>query len=284
MVVKEWKLHPDTGRLEPDDLDVLLTERTRLVAFPHASNVVAHLNPVADICARARTVGALTVVDGVSFAPHGLPDVAALGADIYLFSLYKTWGPHLGVMTVRRDLLPQVANQGHFFNAGYPRKILTPAGPDHAQIASAAGVIHYLEALHHHHLGRAESDQVGAEPTAAERGRQVAELITDHERRLLAPLLAWLRDRTDVHIIGPDDPAVRAPTVSIVPLAKPMDAVVASLTQHRLMVGSGDFYAVRPLDAMAVDLDPGVLRLSFLHYTTPAEVDRLIAGLVAALD
>ena len=281
ITVREWTVDPDTGRLEPDDLDPLLTGRTRLVAFPHASNVVAHVNPVADITARARAAGAITVVDGVSFAPHGLPDVAALGADIYLFSLYKTWGPHLGLVTVKRDLLDRMSNQGHFFNAGDPRKVITPAGPDHAQIAAAAGVVQYLDALYAHHVDSGEGD---ADVDAAERARVVAGLIQRHEELLLAPLLAWLRDRNDVRLVGPDDPAVRAPTVSVVPTAKSIASVVDTLTEHKLMVGSGDFYAVRPLDGMGIALDPGVLRMSFVHYTTSAEVDRLIAGLSAALD
>ncbi len=284
IVVREWTINPDTGRLDPDDLDALLTERTRLVAFPHASNVVAHINPVADIAARARSVGAVTVVDGVSYAPHGLPDIEALGADIYLFSLYKTWGPHLGLMTVKRHLLDRMANQGHFFNAGNPRKVLTPAGPDHAQIAAAAGVIHYLDLLHAHHIEAPPSDQIGDEPAPAERARRVADLIQQHEKLLLGPLLAWLRDRNDVRIIGPDDPAVRAPTVSIVPTRKRIQEVVGALTDNKVMVGAGDFYAVRPLDGMGVALDPGVLRLSFLHYTTVAEVEQLMSGLSAALD
>lgn len=284
IVVREWTINPDTGRLDPDDLDALLTERTRLVAFPHASNVVAHINPVADIAARARSVGAVTVVDGVSYAPHGLPDIEMLGADIYLFSLYKTWGPHLGLMTVKRHLLDRMTNQGHFFNAGNPRKVLTPAGPDHAQIAAAAGVIHYLDLLHAHHIEAPPSDQIGDEPAPAERARRVADLIQQHEELLLAPLLAWLRDRNDVRIIGPDDPAVRAPTVSIVPTRKRIQEVVAALTDNKVMVGAGDFYAVRPLDGMGVAVDPGVLRLSFLHYTTVAEVEQLMSGLSAALD
>ena len=284
ITVREWRIDPDSGRLAPDDLDALLTDRTRLVAFPHASNVVAHVNPVAEIADRARAAGAVTVVDGVSYAPHGLPDVAGLGADVYLFSLYKTWGPHLGLMTVKRALVDRLANQGHFFNAGDPRKVLTPAGPDHAQIAAAAGVVHYVEMLHAHHVEAPPSDQVAGEPGPAERARTVADLMQRHEETLLAPLLAWIRDRGDVRLIGPDDPAVRAPTVSIVPTRKPVADVVATLTEHKLMVGSGDFYAVRPLEAMAVALEPGVLRLSFLHYTTVEEIDRLIRGLSAALD
>ncbi|HSF93636.1 MAG TPA: aminotransferase class V-fold PLP-dependent enzyme, partial [Thermohalobaculum sp.] len=128
IVVREWKVDPDTGHLDPADLDNLLSGRTRLVAFPHASNVVAEINPVARIAAKVRAAGAISVVDGVSYAPHGLPDVAALGTDIYMFSAYKTYGPHQGVMAVRREVAERAANQGHYFNAGKLGKKLTPAG------------------------------------------------------------------------------------------------------------------------------------------------------------
>ena len=139
IVIKEWRIDPRTGALSLSALDDLLTSKTRMVAFPHCSNVVAAINPVAEITARAHAAGAIAVVDGVAWAPHGLPDVGALGADIYLFSLYKTWGPHLGLMTVGRELLDAMANQGHFFKADDPRKRLLPAGPDHGQIAASAG-------------------------------------------------------------------------------------------------------------------------------------------------
>ncbi len=105
--VREWRVDPSTGLLDVRQLDELLSPRTRLLAFPHASNVVGHINPVEDICARAHAAGALTVVDGVSWAPHGLPDVRALKADVYLFSLYKTYGPHQGLMVISPRLVEQ---------------------------------------------------------------------------------------------------------------------------------------------------------------------------------
>lgn len=274
IVVKEWRIDRESGLLDPADLDDLLSARTRMVAFPHCSNVVAAINPVAEIAEKAHAAGAIVVVDGVAWAPHGLPDVAALGADVYFFSLYKTWGPHLGLMTVKRPLLDAVANQGHFFNAGVPRARLLPAGPDHAQIAAAAGVAAYLDAVDAHHFD--------TPATAAERGRRVAGLFRTRETRLLAPLLDWLRGRDDCRIVGPDDPARRAPTVSVLPLDRDLGDVHRTLTEHRLMTGLGHFYGVRPLSGMDIEPDPGVLRLSFLHYTTEAEIDQLIAGLEAA--
>lgn len=276
IVVHEWHVDPQTGRLNPDDLDGMLTDKTRMIAFPHCSNVIAHVNPVAKIAAKGKAAGAIVVTDGVAYAPHGLPDVDALGVDIYLFSLYKTWGPHLGLMVVRRDLLNKVVHQGHYFNEDKPHYMLTPAGPDHAQIAAAAGIAEYLDALYAHHFDE--------EVDAAERGRRIHDLFAVHEKGLLSQLLGWLRKRDDVRIIGPDDAELRAPTVAIIPKNKPIDEVVSVLADHKLMVSSGDFYAVRPLIDMDIPLEPGVLRLSFLHYTSQQEIDQLIGGLTAALD
>ncbi|MCP4420474.1 MAG: aminotransferase class V-fold PLP-dependent enzyme [Chloroflexi bacterium] len=275
IVVKEWHVDPESGQLNPADLDNMLTNKTRMIAFPHCSNVVAHVNPVAEIAAKGKAAGAIIVTDGVAFAPHGLPDVAALGVDIYMFSLYKTWGPHLGLMVVKRELLQRVSNQGHYFNDGLAHKMLTPAGPDHAQIAAAAGVADYFDAVYAHHF-KEDAD-------APERGRRLHDLFQAHEKELLTPLLGWLRNRDDVRIVGPDDPELRAPTVSIIPQKKSISEVVSVLTEHKLMVGSGDFYAVRPLQGMNISLDPGVLRLSFLHYTSEQEIEQLIGGLTAAL-
>src|ERR1700722_6808236 len=137
IVVKQWCVDPETGALDVAQLDQLLTERTRLVSFPHASNVVAHVNPVQQIAAKVHAAGALAVVDGVAWAPHGLPDIPSLGADIYLFSLYKTYGPHQGVMAIRRQVADRLGNEGHYFNAHDVFKRLAPAGPDHAQIAAS---------------------------------------------------------------------------------------------------------------------------------------------------
>lgn len=275
IVVKEWRIDPETGELNPADLDELLTDKTKLLTFPHCSNVVGHINPVSEIAAKAHAAGAVVVVDGVAGAPHGFPDMQTFGADIYLFSLYKTFGPHLGLMVVRKPLLERLVNQGHYFNAGYPHKKLTPAGPDHAQVAAAAGVAYYFDALYDHHFGD------GA--PAAERNRRLHELFRSREQALVEPLLGWLSERDDLRLIGPRDAAVHAPTVAIVPKHKPANFIARELAEHKIMANSGDFYAVRVLEGMGIPLDPGVLRMSFVHYTTEAEVAQLIEALDAVL-
>ena len=96
--MREWQVNPETAELETAGLEDLLNERTKAVAFTHASNIVGSINPVADWCALVREAGAMSIVDGVSYAPHGTPWVPDLGADVYLFSLYKVYGPHMGAM------------------------------------------------------------------------------------------------------------------------------------------------------------------------------------------
>ncbi len=269
--VREWKIDPVTGHLDPARLVPLLSDgRVRLVAFPHCSNVVAEINPVAGIVAMARAAGAATCVDGVSYAPHGVPDVGALGADIYLFSAYKVYGPHQGIMVVRRGLGERLPNQGHWFNGATLHKRFTPAGPDHAQIAACAGIADYFDALHAHHFG--------PEPDAARRAAAVHDLMRAHEVAVFQPLLDYLAARNDLRLIGPRDAARRAPTVAVA-LDRPGDAVAADLAGQGINCWGGTFYANRPLEAMGVDMGRGVLRLSGVHYTSAGDVGRLIAAL-----
>jgi selenocysteine lyase/cysteine desulfurase len=224
----------------------------------------------------AHKIGALSVVDGVGLAPHGFPDLKDLGADIYLFSLYKTFGPHLGLMYVNKDLIVNMENQSHFFKEGITRSMLTPAGPDHAQIAAASGILDYFDAVYNHHF----NEQVDP----AERNRRLNTLFHEHETALLDKLLDFLNSRDDIQIVGPETSKDRAPIVSIIPLKKNIKKVYTDLTKHKLMLGIGNFYAVRPLMDMNIPTQPGVIRISFLHYTSLEDIDQLIEGLKIALD
>jgi len=272
--IREWKIDPETGHLDPEKLMELLDDRVRLVCFPHCSNVVGEINPVAKITALAHAAGAFVCVDGVSYAPHGLPDVGGMGADIYLFSAYKTYGPHQGIMVIRRNIGTMLPNQGHYFNGDSLYKRFTPAGPDHAQVAASAGMVDYIEALAAHH------GIMGETPVAT--GAAVHDLMRDHEVKLLQPVLDYAASKNSVRLIGPTDAAKRAPTVALVVNA-PGEALAAQLAGHGVMAGGGDFYANRALEGMHVDTDHGVLRVSFVHYTSENEVQKLIAALDAVL-
>lgn len=271
--IREWKVDPQTGRLDPAALDKLLDSKVRAVCFPHASNIVGEINPVHEICSKARSYGAITVVDGVSYAPHGLPDLLELSCDIYLFSAYKVYGPHQGVMAVRPSLLNELPNQGHYFNEAQPRKRLTPAGPDHAQIAASAGMIDYLETLAQIAGDRFEGATPFKKAHAAMRAQEVA---------LLEPLMDYLRGRNSLRIIGPTDAASRAPTIALA--LKEQGIVVAErLARHGIMCAGGHFYAWRLMEALGINPGRGVLRLSFTHYTSAEDIQRLIKALDAEL-
>ncbi len=268
--VREWQLDPQTGSLALADLKALLADgKVRLVCFPHCSNVVAEINPVAEIAAMARAAGARTCVDGVSYAPHGFPDVAALGCDVYLFSAYKTFGPHQGIMVIREEWGMELPAQCHSFNAGSLYKRFTPAGPDHAQIAACAGMADYVDALAERH---------GVRGGAAERNAGVHDLMRAAEVAVIAPLLDYLAARNDLRLLGPRDAARRAPTVAVA-LDRAAEPVSVELGKRGIACWAGDFYAVRPLAAMGVDLERGVLRMSATHYTGAEDVARLVAAL-----
>ncbi|MFN3845836.1 MAG: aminotransferase class V-fold PLP-dependent enzyme [Paracoccaceae bacterium] len=272
--VREWQIDPQTGRLDPADLQGLLADgRVRLVCFPHCSNVVAEINDVAAISAMAAAAGARTVVDGVSYAPHGFPDVAALGCDAYLFSAYKTYGPHQGIMVLRRAFGMELPGQAHFFNQSVLYKRHTPAGPDHAQVAACAGMADYVDDLAAHH---------GISGDAVARNRAVHDLMRAQEVAVIAPLLDYLAARNDLRLIGPRLATARAPTVAVA-LDREALPVAEALGRDGIACGGGDFYAVRPLAALGVDAAKGVLRMSATHYTSAAEVAQLIAALDRAL-
>ena len=269
--VLEWQLNKDTGHLDINDLQKLLENRVKLVCFPHCSNVVGEINKVSKIVNLIHSFGAFVCVDGVSYAPHGLPNVGKIGADIYLFSSYKTYGPHQGIMVVRRTLGEKLPNQGHYFNAKYLSKRFTPAGPDHAQIAACAGIADYIDALHHHHGGPSS-----ASPT--QRGEFVHDLMRAHETEIMPPLLEWATSKNSVRLLGPVDAELRAPTVALDIKQSPKD-VAEKLARKGIMAGSGDFYAVRALEAHGIEPSKGVLRLSYVHYTNSEEIEKLVDAL-----
>jgi len=273
ITVREWQIDSETGHLNPEGFADLLDDSVRLVCFPHCSNVIGEINPVAEITALAHAAGAFVCIDGVSYASHGIPNVGALGADIYLFSSYKTYGPHQGVMAIRRALGQLLPNQGHFFNSDVLYKRFTPAGPDHAQVAACAGIIDYFQDLADHH---------GITGSLDERAQGVNAMMREHEIEISQPLLDFLSSSDKVRLLGPSDARRRAPTVAVQTQKDP-HVLAQSLANKGIMAGAGDFYAVRALQSQNVAPMPGVLRLSFVHYTTKAEVDKLLNALEATL-
>ena len=267
--IKEWKMRDD-GRLYIEDLKEILSEDVLLLAFPHVSNIIGEINPVYEICELARNLGIFTCVDGVSYAPHGIPIISNFRPDIYLFSSYKTFGPHLGVMYISNNLSKVLESQCHYFNTGYNNKRFTPAGPDHAQIAALGGVADYYEAFANHHYEEKNLNRETIE--------KINQTITQHEHQLLEPLLDFLDHKNSLRVIGSTETKNRVPTVAI-KTEKSNIELAKKLNDLNVLVGTGDFYAVRLLEALNIDTVEGVMRISFVHYTSRKDVDKLIKAL-----
>jgi cysteine desulfurase family protein (TIGR01976 family) len=274
-VIKEWQIDPSSGELSVEDLKELVGERTRLVCFTLCSNIIGSMQDVAAVCDIAHRAGALAIGDGVSFAPHRTLDVTAAGLDVYMFSTYKTFGTHLGVMWVRPAVLEKLACQGHFFNEDKDRYRMNPAGPLHAEIAALAGIGEYIDAVYAHHFSEEEN-------SAHRRAVRVFDLFADHEAKLANRVLDVLKQMPGVRIIGRDtaEPGRRAATISILLDGMKHSEAIRKLVGRQIALRNGHFYAYRCVKALGID-DPeeGVVRISIVHYNSEEEVERLAEGL-----
>jgi cysteine desulfurase family protein (TIGR01976 family) len=276
LIIKEWPVHPDTGALATEVLADLLTERTKLVAFPHVSNITGDINDVAAITKQVHDAGAMVCVDGVAYAPHRAIDVAAWDVDFYLFSFYKVMGPHIGCLYGKRERLLEAKGQGHlFFAENDVQHKLNPAGPNHETIAALAGIGDYFDALAVHHGVDAGNDFHA-------RIKGVFELISAHEQTLAERFLDFALNEPRLRLIGRRSPKStdRAPTFSFTIEGKSSAEVVQALTAQKIACWNGDFYAPRLLEAVGItDTADGVVRTSMAHYNTVQEVERLVGAL-----
>jgi len=275
ITVSEWQVNPETAELEPETLRAMLSDRTRLVCFSHCSNITGGPNPVAEITAMVHEVGGRVCVDGVAYVPHASVDVKALDVDFYLFSLYKTYGPHLGVMYGKKKHLLEAKGQYFYFHAedDLPMK-MNPGAPNHELTAGCQGIGDYFEALAGHHLDEPANDLHG-------RMRQMFEIIARHEEDLSARFLDFAANQPKIRIIGRTtvEHDRRAPTFSFTIDGVESQEVPPLLEKHGIAANAGDFYAPRILEAVGVDSSDGAIRCSFVHYNTIAEVERLIGAL-----
>lgn len=277
--VREWQIDPSTGLLNPEGLWALVGEATRWVFFSHCSNIIGTVNPVAEIIAGIRQRSAARVcVDAVAYAPHHICDLQALDVDMYLFSLYKVFGPHQGLLYVRSGLPETPTPQCHFFNAGDVRKHFNPAGPQHAQVAGCAGVLDYFDALYRHHDG---ADGVSVN----DRMQYLHTLIGEHEDSLAGPLLDYLHGSPQVRLLGKTDvrDGDRAATIAFKPLGQSSAHVATALQGLGIGAESGHFYAYRALAGLGIEPGEGVVRISLVHYNTAADVDRILTALDTVL-
>ncbi len=272
--VVEWPITAN-AELDMGALEQLLNDRTRLVAFPHVSNITGELNDVPGITQKAHDHGAWVCVDGVAAAPHRATDVKKWNVDFYLFSYYKVFGPHLGCLYGKREHLLAAKGQYHYF---FPEDDLihkfNPAGPNHESIAALAGISNYFDALASHHGIKIDNK--------FDRTMALYDLITSHEESLAKNFIGWVNTHDQVRLIGPSsaDAKCRVPTFSLQLDGISSKEATVRAAEQNVVLGSGHFYARRLLENIGIsDVDDGVLRCSMAHYNTLEEVARLTATL-----
>ncbi len=282
----EWEIDPQTGQLVLEDLEKLLSKQTRLVCMPHSSNIIGTVNDISVVAGMVHTAGAWLLVDGVSYAPHHEVDVKTLGADIYVLSLYKTFGPHLGLMYVQKDLHSHLENQSLEFmpelyeryrqpgSPNFLRIALNPGLVNHEEVASLNGLVDYFDTLYRWHF---DQDEEGFH----QRLTSLHKLIRKHETSLASLWMDYVGQQPLLKLIGSSETDIhyRSPTWSFrIKKWHPRD-VAEKLAALNIAVQSGSFYAWRCLKAMGINPNEGVLRISLAHFNTANEIRKLCTAL-----
>lgn len=268
-------------RLNLQHLASLLTDRTKLVAVGYASNAVGTINPIGRIAALVRNVGAWLWVDAVHYAPHGPIDVQSLGCDFLVCSAYKFFGPHLGVLWARLDLLEELpAYKVRPADPNPPHKFETGT-LNHEGLAGLTAAINYLAAL-----GREYGPQFAAELDHYQGRRkelkQAMKTIVAYERPLFAYLMAQVQEIPGITIYGitnPDEFAERCPTLAFTGAGFTPRQIAAYLGDRGIFVWDGNYYALSVTERLNVENSGGMVRAGLVHYNTRAEVDRLLVAL-----
>lgn len=270
-VIKEWKINPDNAELEIKDLKKLLSNKTKLVAVTHCSNIVGSINNLKSIAQLVHDHNAFIIGDGVSYAPHGFPDVKDLDVDFYTFSLYKTYGPHLGLLYGKKEILNQLPNQNHEFLKNDVPYTLNPGGPNHEELSSLIGIYEYFDNLYKHHF----SDN---EQSTRLKIQKINQLISSHEELITNPLLNYLQSRNDIRLIGKNiiENKNRAPTISFKSNNISSESLSRLLVKNKIATRNDNFYAWRCLKALGINTEDGVVRISLVHYNTQEDVEKLI--------
>jgi cysteine desulfurase family protein (TIGR01976 family) len=283
-VVRVAGIDPATCTLDMADLRGKITERTKVVAVGYASNAVGTINDVATVVRWAREAGALSFVDAVQYAPHAPIDVQALGCDFLACSAYKFFGPHLGIVYGRAELLERL-----------PAYKVRPAADEapgrwetgtqnHECLAGLVGTLGYLAALGRDHAATHAARFAGIPGMAGQRLELHTALaaIQDHERGLAARLIAGVRTLPGARVYGlvaPEDLPRRVPTVALTIADHTPRALAEALGERGIFAWDGNYYALALMERLRLEPGGGALRLGLAHYNTAAEVDRVVAAL-----
>jgi cysteine desulfurase family protein (TIGR01976 family) len=278
--VRFVNIHPEDCTLDLDDLHNQLGPKTKLVAATCASNAVGTLNDVRTIAKIGHEAGALVFLDAVHYAPHGPIDVQDWNCDFLACSAYKFFGPHVGVLWGRRELLTELT----------PYKVRPAADtlPDrwmtgtqnHEGLAGVAAAIDYLA-----DIGKSEPAFSARFPALTGRRRDVhagLAAIQEYESGLARKLLNGLASQPRFHVWGITDPeqlAQRVPTISITMPNRSASEIAEFLAACHIYTWNGNMYALELTERLGLEDCGGLLRLGLVHYNTAEEIDRLLAAL-----
>jgi cysteine desulfurase family protein (TIGR01976 family) len=278
--VRTCDIHPEDCTLDLDDLRRQLTAQTRLVAVACASNAVGTLNDVATITRWAHEAGALVFLDAVHYAPHGPIDVQAWHCDFLACSAYKFFGPHVGVLWGREELLRELpAYKLRPVPETLPDRWMTGT-QNHEGLAGLAAAVDYLAELGGCH-------RAGASRFPSLTGRRLdvhlgLAAIQAYEAELGKRLLAGLAERPRFKVWGvtaPDRLAQRVPTVSLTVPGKGAAELADHLAARQIYVWHGNMYALALSERLGLEAQGGLVRLGLVHYNTAEEIDRVLAAL-----
>ncbi len=273
--VKWIEFDTDTFEFPDDAIDKVLSDKTKIVAIGHASNCTGTINDVKSMCAKARSAGAISYVDAVQFAPHGVIDVQDIGCDFLVSSAYKFFGPHQGILYGRAEVLENLFSYQvrPALEHGAPAKFEIGTAPRET-LAASLGAIEYIASL----------GNDGGADTPLSRSRVVSgmQAAMGHEMALTRQMISGLSSIKGVKVRGiTSDNALarRVPTVAITMEGKNPGEAAKSMARDNIFMWSGHNYALEPINHMNLMKDGGVLRIGLAHYNTADEVDIMLERL-----
>lgn len=264
LTVRTVKLLPDSGQLDWESFEQSVTKRTRLIAIGAASNALGTINDVPRAILLARAVGALVFVDAVHYAPHALVDVRALDCDFLSLSAYKFYGPHVGVLFAKHELLEAIEFPKLLPAPDYAPENVETGTQNQEGMVGAGAAVDFLAAL----------------GSGGSRRLQLASVYEElHWRSAELTLLLWegLSEITGVSLYGPPPTSPRTPTISFTVAGVESTNVARQLAQRGLFLSHGDFYAATVVDRLKLGPE-GLVRVGCACYTTADEINRLIEG------
>lgn len=270
--------HPEDGTLDLEDFQRAMEEKPRLAAFGYASNALGTINPVAQLVKWAHEAGALTYIDAVQYAPHGPIDVTELGTDFLVCSAYKYYGPHIGVLYGRYDLLDELrAYKVRPAPSDPPGKFETGT-QSHEGIAGVLGALEYLE-----WVGEMFGEDQYEKYQSAYSGRRLAfkqgmGAIRAHEHEMNRLLLETLQSVPGLQIYGITDPRRmddRVATFSFTLRGYTPRQVAERLAKANINVWDGNYYALAVTERLGLEESGGMVRVGAVHYNTEEEIHRL---------